>query len=51
MVQIPSVFQGGALDHQLEFRDRITTFWEGALSKVFLKARIKAAHKAAHFAA
>ena len=35
MVQIPSVFQGGAPDHKLEFRERMTTFWEGALSKFF----------------
>ena len=28
IAQVPPIFQGGAPDHQLEFRDRITTFWE-----------------------
>ena len=35
MVQVPSVFQDGAPDHKLEYREIITTFWEGALSKFF----------------
>ena len=33
MVQVRSVFQGGAPDHKLEFRQRMTSFGEGALSK------------------
>ena len=33
MVQVPSVFQDGAPDHKLEYRQRITAFLEGALSK------------------
>ena len=35
MVQVPSVFQGGVPDHQLEFRDRITTVWKETISKLF----------------